>query len=286
MIGIICDSGTDLPDEILEDKRVKMVPLKVILGDKIYKDRFEINEEKVLEFMKQGFPKSSLPNADEVKNALMEMVKDGYNEIIGVNISSGLSGTHNVFKMAASDFVKEFPDIKIEIVDSLNISMGAGFLVYKALQLIDSGASFEEVVNGVKDSIKKSKLFYTIPTLKFLKAGGRIGRVGATMGEILSLKPVISVDKNGKYYTVTKARGMKRAVDKMLMDLRDFARNKKVMALSIYHSGKSSQTFELIDYIQQDLKSLNAEVVFKKSTTPVLLVHVGDGLIGAGVLTE
>ncbi len=286
MIGIICDSGTDLPDEILEDKRVKMVPLKVILGDKIYKDRFEISEEEVLEFMKQGFPKSSLPNADEVKNALMEMVKDGYNEIIGVNISSGLSGTHNVFKMASSDFVKEFPDIKIEIVDSLNISMGAGFLVYKALQLIDSGASFEEVVNGVKDSIKKSKLLYTIPTLKFLKAGGRIGKVSATMGEILNLKPVISVDDEGVYYTVAKARGMKKAVDKMTAALARFAEGKKVLALSIYRSGNDSKTLELVKTVEESLKPLNAPVIFEKSTTPVLLVHVGDGLIGAGVLTE
>ncbi|WP_036226363.1 DegV family protein [Mesoaciditoga lauensis] len=286
MIGIICDSGTDLPDEILEDKRVKMVPLKVILGDKIYKDRFEISEEEVLEFMKQGFPKSSLPNVDEVKNALMEMVKDGYNEIIGVNISSGLSGTHNVFKMASSDFLKEFSDIKIEIVDSLNISMGAGFLVYKALQLIDSGASFEEVVRGVKDSIKKSKLLYTIPTLKFLKAGGRIGKVSATMGEILNLKPVISVDDEGVYYTVAKARGMKKAVDKMTAALVRFAEGRKVLALSIYRSGNDPKTLELVKTVEESLKPLNAPVIFEKSTTPVLLVHVGDGLIGAGVLTE
>jgi DegV family protein with EDD domain len=286
VIGIICDSGTDLPDEILKDERVKMVPLKVILRDKVYKDRFEISEEEVLEFMKHDFPKSSLPTSDEVKTALKEMINDGYDEIVGVNISSGLSGTHNSFKMAATALLKENPNVKIEIVDSLNISMGAGFLVYKALKLIDEGKSFEEIVNDVKDSIKKSKLFYTIPTLKFLKAGGRIGRVSATMGEILSLKPVISVDENGIYYTVAKARGMKRAIDKMLVDAKTFANGKKVLALSIYRSGNNPKTLEFTKYIEEELKFLNAPVIFKKSTTPVLLVHVGDGLIGVGLLTE
>ncbi len=286
MIGIICDSGTDLPDELMRDSRVRMVPLKVILKDKVYKDRIEIDEEKVLNFMQHDFPKTSLPTSDEVKNVLREMVKDGYDEIIGINISSKLSGTHNVFKMAAADFAKEFQDVRIEIIDSLNISMGAGFLVYKALLAVENGADFEEAVKQVKNSVKKSKLFYTIPTLKFLKAGGRIGRVSATMGEILNLKPVISVDDEGVYYTVAKARGMKRAIDKMIADVKNFSSAKKVLALSIYHSGKSPKTLEFVNSIEEELKSLNASVIFKKSTTPVLLVHVGDGLIGVGVLTE
>ncbi len=286
MIGVICDSGADLPQEIYENSKVKVVPLKVVLGEKVYKDGIEISEDEVLEFMEKGFPKTSLPTKDEVTEALEEMVNEGYNEIIGVNISSALSGTHNIFRMAFEEFAKVHENVKIGVVDSLNISMGTGFLVYRALLSIDEGKNFEETLKDVKDAVKKSKLFYTIPTLKFLKAGGRIGKVSATMGEILNLKPVISVDDNGVYYTVAKARGMERAVGKMITDVKKFTDGKEVLAISFHRSGNDEKTLKLVERMKEELKHLKVRKIFTKRTTPVLLVHVGRGLVGVGVLTK
>ncbi len=286
MIGLICDSGTDLPKEILEDPRVEMVPLKVILGDKVYKDVLEIGEEEVLKYMEHGFPKTSLPSQNEVKNALLKMINDGFEEIVGVNISSELSGTHNAFRMASESVKKEFPDVKINMIDSINISIGAGFLVYKALQLVDAGKKFEEIVVTLKSTIKKSKLLYSIPTLKFLKAGGRIGRVSATLGEILNVKPVISVGEDGTYYTVAKGRGMQRAVDKMIQEILMFAKGKEVEAMGVYRTGDEEKTMKLVNEIIEKTKDLKAPEIFTEKVTASLLVHVGTGLVGLGILTK
>lgn len=286
MIGVICDSGTDLPEEILKDPRVKMVPLKVILGDKEYKDILEIGEDKVLKYMEHDFPKTSLPSQNDVRSALLKMINDGFNGIVGVNISSGLSGTHNVFRMASESVRKEFPNVKIELIDSLNISMGSGFLVYKALQLIDAGKKFEEIVEFLKSSIKKSKIFYSIPTLKFLKAGGRIGKVNATLGEILNLKPVISVGEDGIYYTVTKGRGMQRAVDKMIQEALRFAQGKEVEVVGVYRTGDEEKTMRFMNEIIEKIKDLKAPKMLTGKVTASLLVHVGTGLLGLGVLVK
>ncbi len=286
MIGVICDSGTDLPEEILKDPRLEMVPLKVILGGKEYKDVLEIGEEEVLKYMEHDFPKTSLPSQNDVKDTLLKMINGGFDEIVGVNISSGLSGTHNVFRMASESVKKEFPNVKIELVDSLNISMGAGFLVYKALQLMDDGKKFDEIVETLKSSIKKSKLFYSIPTLKFLKAGGRIGRVSATLGEILNLKPVISVGEDGIYYTVAKGRGMQRAVDKMIQEALNFAQGKEVEVMGVYRTGDEEKTMELVNEIMEKVKTLKAPKILTGKVTASLLVHVGTGLVGLGILVK
>ncbi len=286
MIGVVCDSGADLPEEIYTDERVKVVPLKVVLGRKVYKDGIEISEEEVLKFMEKDFPKTSLPTKNEVLNAVENMVRDGYDEIIAVNISHALSGTHNVFKMAFEEFAAKNEHVKLKVIDSLNISMGTGFLVYRALISIDEGKKFDEVVRDVKASVEKVKLFYTIPTLKYLKAGGRIGKVSATMGEILNLKPVISVNDEGVYYTVAKARGMERAVGKMIEDAKRFVKGKKVLAISFHRSGNDEKTLKLVEKLKEELNYVNAKKVFIKSTTPVLLVHVGNGLVGVGILTQ
>ncbi len=286
MIGVICDSGTDLPEEILKDPRLKMVPLKVILGDKEYKDVLEIGEEEVLSYMEDDFPKTSLPSQNDVKSAMLKMIDDGFDEIVGVNISSALSGTHNVFRMASESVKKEFPAVKIELIDSLNISIGSGFLAYKALQLIDAGKKFEDMMETLKSSIKKSKLFYSIPTLKFLKAGGRIGRVSATLGEILNLKPVISVGDDGIYYTVAKGRGMQRAVDKMIQEALGFAQGKEVEVVGVYRTGDEEKTMELVNKIMGKVKTLKAPKILTGKVTASLLVHVGRGLVGLGILTK
>ena len=284
MIGIICDTGSDITERVRSDDRVEVVPLKVILDEQEHNDSENGLSEKVITYQKDYQAKTSLPALEEVKSAFYRLIDRGYEEIVGMNISSNLSGTHNVFKLAAKEILTERPNLKIRLFDSLSISIGTGLLILKTLQFITDGLSFEEVGEKVAGMIpKKSKVMFIIPTLKHLKEGGRIGKVSATIGELLKIKPVICVGDDGIYYTLAKAQGMKNAVRKIIEEFqRDFA-SEKVETAALYHSGDPQGISDLLSSVVDVLKRSKVPYI-EGQIAPSLVVHTGEHLVGLAYL--
>jgi len=284
MIGIICDTGSDITERVRSDDRVEVVPLKVILDEREHNDSENGLSEKVIAYQKDYQAKTSLPALEEVKSAFYRLIDRGYDEIVGMNISSNLSGTHNVFKLAAKEILTERPNLKIRLFDSLSISIGTGLLILKTLQLITDGLSFEELGEKVAGMIpKKSKVMFIIPTLKHLKEGGRIGKVSATIGELLKIKPVICVGDDGIYYTLAKAQGMKNAVRKIIEEFqRDFA-SEKVETAALYHSGDPQGISDLLSSVVDVLKRSKVPYI-EGQIAPSLVVHTGEHLVGLAYL--
>jgi len=284
MIGIICDTGSDITERVRSDDRVEVVPLKVILDEQEHNDSENGLSEKVIAYQKDYQAKTSLPALEEVKSAFYRLIDRGYDEIVGMNISSNLSGTHNVFKLAAKEILTERPNLKIRLFDSLSISIGTGLLILKTLQFVTDGLSFEEVGEKVAGMIpKKSKVMFIIPTLKHLKEGGRIGKVSATIGELLKIKPVICVGDDGIYYTLAKAQGMKNAVRKIIEEFqRDFA-SEKVETAALYHSGDPQGISDLLSSVVDVLKRSKVPYI-EGQIAPSLVVHTGEHLVGLAYL--
>lgn len=284
MIGMICDTGSDIAERVRSDDRVEVVPLKVILDEQEHNDSENGLSEKVIAYQKDYQAKTSLPALEEVKSAFYRLIDRGYDEIVGINISSNLSGTHNVFKLAAKEILTERPNLKIRLFDSLSISIGTGLLILKTLQFITDGLSFEEVGEKVAGMIpKKSKVMFIIPTLKHLKEGGRIGKVSATIGELLKIKPVICVGDDGIYYTLAKAQGMKNAVRKIIEEFqRDFA-SEKVETAALYHSGDPQGISDLLSSVVDVLKRSKVPYI-EGQIAPSLVVHTGEHLVGLAYL--
>jgi len=288
VIKILCDSGTDVPKDVVDKYSITVVPLRVFLDGKEYRDGVEIGEEEILKFMEEGgIPKTSQPTYEDVYKAFQSAIDDGYDEILAVNISSNLSGTHNVFKLVESKLKEKYPKLKFGIVDSLNISVSSGLLVYKAAKLADSGEDMDSIIKKLNEIVKTSlKVYYTIPTLKYLKAGGRIGKVAASMGEILNLKPIISCNKEGIYYTITKAFGMRKAVDKMIAKMKEFASSRGIEAVAIARTGSLPQTISFVEMMKKEAEKLNVETIFVGRINASMMVHTGVGLVGFGILTR
>ena len=284
MTAIICDSGTDTSRSVLEQYPVQVVPLMVSLGDKEYRDG-PGTVEKVLDFMKDGFPKTATPSYAAVKEGFQRLIKEGHKQIIAINISSGLSGTHGIFQLVAVDLADEDKDIEIEVIDSKTVSIGAGLLVAKAAKLLKEGLDFRTVVDTVRGHIhSKVNVFYTIPTLKYLEAGGRIGKVSATVGKLLNIKPVISVNTDGIYYTVTKARGMTRAVGDMINLAKEYIGSNGAELLIIAKTTDDNETLSFVDRIQESLGKLRIAETQVTTISASMTVHTGPGLIGLGVM--
>ena len=275
--AIMVDSGCDISQEFIEQYDIKVLRLKVLYGDRMYSDGLDIDPLEVYRRFPQEIPTTSTPNMYEVSELVNEIKSEGYEKIIGITISSGLSGTYNAVAMA---FEEE--DIETFAFDTKNISIGAGLLAMWAKKLSE-GWTFEAVKHGLNDKINDSKVFFYMDTLDYLRKGGRISPAVAIVGKALNLKPIISCNEKGTYYTVSKIRGQHKGLEKLMDSLKDYIGDKKAYLAIMNGDGT-----RYLDIIRARIKEMfpQCEVVVDKQITATMAIHTGPGLIGVGVLFE
>jgi len=275
-IAIVTESSCDLPKEILEKYNINIVPLRIIYPDKEYSDGVDITPEEVYSRMPAEIPTTSLPSFKDIVAVFDRLRMQGFKKVFAIHLSANLSGTVNLIRMIA----KEYDDIEIKVIDSKNVSIGVGLLVYQAAKFIEAGLNFSEIYEKL-DKFKESiKVFFCIPVLDYLKKGGRIGLVSATIGTILDLKPIISVNSDGKYYTHSKSRGRKNSLEKIQEIIIDLIGDTNV-TLAIYHGAAESEAAKIIERF----KSIpNVKEILFGKISPSMGVHTGPGLIGIGFM--
>ena len=276
--AIMVDSGCDISQEFIEQYDIKVLRLKVLYGDRMYSDGLDIDPLEVYRRFPQEIPTTSTPNMYEVSELVNEIKSEGYEKIIGITISSGLSGTYNAVAMA---FEEE--DIETFAFDTKNISIGAGLLAMWAAKKLSEGWTFEVVKHGLHDKINDSKVFFYMDTLDYLRKGGRISPAVAIVGKALNLKPIISCNEKGTYYTVSKIRGQHKGLEKLMDSLKDYIGDKKAYLAIMNGDGT-----RYLDVIRARIKEMfpQCEVVVDKQITATMAIHTGPGLIGVGVLFE
>ena len=276
--AIMVDSGCDISQEFIEQYDIKVLRLKVLYGDRMYSDGLDIDPLEVYRRFPQEIPTTSTPNMYEVSELVNEIKSEGYEKIIGITISSGLSGTYNAVAMAFGE-----EDIETFAFDTKNISIGAGLLAMSAAKKLSEGWTFEAVKHGLNDKINDSKVFFYMDTLDYLRKGGRISPAVAIVGKALNLKPIISCNEKGTYYTVSKIRGQHKGLEKLMDSLKDYIGDKKAYLAIMNGDGT-----RYLDIIRARIKEMfpQCEVVVDKQITATMAIHTGPGLIGVGVLFE
>lgn len=270
-IAVITDSTCDLDQAILDQHNIKAIPLRIVYTDREYRDQVDISSEEIYALMPGEVPKTSLPTPEDALTVLNALVSEGYTHILGIFISSGLSGTYNMMRGLAEDFTGAV----LEFVDSKSLSLGLGFPVLDAAKDVEASLPFEQVVANAKETCNKIKAYYVIKTLAYLKAGGRIGKVEGTIGELLDIKPIISINEEGVYYTVAKVRGRKKSISQLL----EFVEKKAgtPIRVGILHGMAEEEGLQMKALIEK-MEHVK-EVVFTQ-ISPVLTVHTGPGLLG------
>ncbi|AEX85444.1 6-phosphogluconate dehydratase [Marinitoga sp. 1135] len=281
-IGVVIDSGCDLPKDIAEKHNVRILPLRTFINGEEYEDG-TFSEEFLFEHLDEDV-KTSLPKPEKIKETMENMINEGYKKILTFNISHGLSGSYNIFTMVSRELREKYPDVRIENIDTLNISIGSGIIVYRALEYIEHGFSYDEILEKVKKDINNATVFYVIPTLKYLARGGRIGKVSAAIGNFLDVKPIISVNEEGIYYTVAKVRNIRRAVNAMYEEFLKFVGERDFYAV-VSITGKSEKAVSLQNMLFSKMRALeNSLKVFMWDVSATLAVHTGPDLVGIGIL--
>jgi DegV family protein with EDD domain len=276
-IAILVDSGSDVPKQYRDKYGMYVVPLTIIYKDAEYRDGIDIQPEDVYARFSEEIPSTSLPSPSTVADVFKQIKADGYEKVIAVAISSGLSGTFAL--MSSSGPAPE--GLETFYVDTKNIGIGSGFAAIRAGELIEKGLPFDEVCRQVEDAVKHTKLFFCVSTLEYLAKGGRIGLVAAVLGTLLDLKPVISCNEDGIYYTVAKARGRKKSLSLALEKAVEFATGAKEYNITVMHGAAKDEADALLAAMKAKLPDFRISI--EGQITPALVVHTGPGLIGIGV---
>ena len=207
-IALLTDSTADLPAPMREGKPIYVVPLKIRCEDGEYSDGVDITAEGVYERLHRGeLPRTSLPEGGVVSDTLDQIRADGYERVIAVMLSSGLSGTYNMVRLQAG----QRDDLEIAVFDSRSGSLGIGIMVLQLWEEIVAGASWETLVRERAPHLVANTFpFFSVDTLEYLRRGGRIGRITALAGTMLSIKPIITFSDDGQLQSIAKVRGRRQ----------------------------------------------------------------------------
>lgn len=274
-IAVLVDSAGDLPLDLMNKKNIKLMPLRISYSSGEYRDVLEISADQIYENLKKEVPKTSLPSAQDIQDILTDLEKEGYTHIIAITISSGLSGTFNSVRLLLDDH----PTFKSYVFDTKILAMPEGLVALEVANLVEKGLSFDEIVKEIPKIRERITGYFTINTLEYLLKGGRIGRISGVIGQVLNLKPVVTTGEDGVYYTITKARGRKQSISKLISLLKEDLKKGK-SNVWVLHADALDEALK----IKETIKDLNNIVEIGISQiSPALGVHGGPGLLGFAV---
>ena len=276
-IALLVDSGTDVPAEIMSQYGMYMLPLQIIYKDRTYTDKVDITAEEIYQRLPQEIPSTSLPDGETINKIFDRIKADGYEQVLAVTISSGLSGTYNVVRLMG----EQRNDLDIFVLDTKNIGIGAGLQAIRAAELLNEGVTWQELKEQLLQEVVGNKVFFNVATLEYLQKGGRIGLVASILGNALKLNPIISCNDEGIYYTVAKSRGRKKSLDKTVELVKQYIGNHKQFRLAVAQGDALAEAKEMKTRLEQEFPQVKE--IFFGQISPALVVHTGPGLLGVGV---
>ena len=280
-IKIVTDSTSYISDEYIKKYDIKLVSLNVIING-VSSREIDIENEVFYEEIKNSkeIPKSSQPIPEEMLNTFKEIVKDG-DSIVGIFLSSKMSGTYSNANMIKDMILEDYPDAEIHILDSKTNCMQMGFAVIEAARTASEGKSINEVINAANHVINNSRFLFTPETLEYLKKGGRIGGAAALFGNVLQIKPILTV-VNGETSVFKKVRTRKKAIEEIVKTVLEEIESKGFGDIVVHHINCQEDGLKLAKALENKL----GKKVDIQSIGPVIGVHVGPGSIGIAYYTK
>lgn len=279
--GIVCDSGHNLPPDIVQKLRLQVVPYTINFGLEGSIDDGVMPVEEFAELLDRyekgkGYPTTAAPPPSRFVDVFTSHIRQGLSKILTITISAKLSKTHESAVQAAEEVGQQFPDSEIEVVDSRSGSMAEGFLLLEAARARDLGRPLQEAKHLVEELRSRLRLLAAFETTKYLVKSGRARLIQHLLSSHLSIRPVLTV-REGAVSLYARVRGrMEKAVDRIAEEVQQ-----------TYKSGMVS----VVEGLAPDLKEmlvgrlcqrlgLNREQILETKVGPTFLVHTGSRVVG------
>lgn len=280
-VKIVTDSTSYISKEIQRELDISIVSLNVVLNG-VSKREVEIDNINFYEEMNKSreIPTSSQPSMDELLEVFKKIAKEG-NDIVGIFLSSHMSGTYSTAHLIRNMVQEEYPNVKIELLDSRTNCMEMGYQVIQSARVAKEGRNIEEVVNIAKETEERSRFLFTPDTLKYLKKGGRIGGASALIGSILQIRPILTVE-NGVTTVFDKVRTKRKAIDTIVNKVLKDIENRGLGEVIVHHINCEEEGLELAKRLED---ALGVKVNIQ-SIGPIIGLHVGPASLGVAYYTK
>lgn len=273
---IFTDSCCDLPLSFVKENNIEVMELKVNLkGEEIPDDLGEsINYKDFYKLIRNGeMPTTSQANVGEFQEKFEKYINDGYS-IIYIGFSSALSGCVNSARLAMENIKLDNENADITIIDTKSASMGLGLLVYYGAKMLKDGKSKDEIVSWIEENKLRVNHWFTVDDLNHLKRGGRISSSVAIVGTMLSIKPIMHVDDEGRLTPVSKVKGRKKSIKVLQEKILENIVNPEDQTIFISHGDCLEEAEHLRELITSEI---NVKDVIINNIGPVIGSHSGPG---------
>ena len=276
---IITDSSCDLPDRLVKELELEVLPLSFTMDGKTYRnypDNREMSPEEFCARQKDGLmATTNAVNVGEAAEAIEAVLKQE-KDVLVLGFSSGLSATFSSFQIAAEELSAKYPQRKVYAVDTLCASLGQGMLVYQAARLRQQGKTIEEVRDWAEANKLHQCHWFTVNDLFFLKKGGRLYAATAVVGTMLQIKPVLHVDDEGHLINVAKARGRKASLKALVDKVGELGSDPASQTMFISHTDCLKDAQFVADEIK---KRYGTREIIINPIGPVIGAHTGPGCV-------
>lgn len=284
---LVSDSTCDLPIDVIKDLGIKILPFSYSINDEVFEYYLDERDGEISAFydrLRAGdMPITAQVNIQAYADLYEDFIKEG-KDILYLAFSSGLSGSYQTSRLAIDMVKEDYPDAKIISVDSLSASIGEGIFLYEAAMLKKDGMDIDALAKWIEDKRLDVRHWFMVEDLFHLSRGGRLSAVGAVVGSALKIKPILSVDEEGKLVVKAKTRGVGKALDFIMSKVKEDGDDLSKLRAIIGHA-------DALDNAQK-LKAMALEAGMKEENImiapigPIIGTHVGAGMTAFAFVTK
>lgn len=280
---IVTDSASDIPESIIKEYNLLVIPTPVTIEGKDYFDGDTIFPDEFYEIQAAG---KEIKTYHINQYMFYENFK-GYaergDEVLYICFSTGIAGTYNAAKLAYEELQEEFPEFHMTIIDSKCASVGYGLVVERLLRMQKNGAPKELLTEAAHFFCEHMEHAVTVVELDYLYKGGRLSRTSMIAGTVLDVKPIIIVDENGSLKAVEKVRGWKKAQKRILDMVGEKGKSLEKQVIGVCYGTDK----EAYDHIREELKErYHVKGLIEGRVGCAIGAHTGPGILGIVFLNE
>ncbi len=279
-IAIVTDSTADIPEELVSENDITVIPLNVGFKGKLYKDGKEINSKIVFSKLREGIRvNTSTPSVGEFVEIYNDLINNKKKSVIySIHLSSRLSTTIN----SANQARKFFPEADIKIIDSKSAAIGMGFVALEAARAVKRGESRKEIERIIEYLIKGNRLFAAFENFEYLFVGGRAPFLGKFLSMSIRFKPIITISSDGKVRLIKFVKNRRNSLIEIYWQVKKISYPVKRKKIGIFYGEDKDVALELENIITSDSQIEIDELVLTELTT-VMSAHTGPGIWGVSV---
>jgi DegV family protein with EDD domain len=278
IVAIVTDSTASIPESLIMELNIHWVPYYIHRGQEVLRDLITIQRDPFYAWLPTAreLPKTASPGPGDYVTMYEQLVDEGVDEIVSIHMTSKGSGAYQAAVTARSIVAETLPSLKVEVIDTLNVSMCHGWMVIEAARSAIAGMTMSQIIAQVQGMIPITRMIQTADTLKYLYLGGRIGKAKHMLGTLLNIKPLISVE-DGVIVPVGQARSRGEAYRAIARLVEKSVGFKGKIKVAYVHAAAREEIVKLKELVEDRVTAVESLIA---ELSPALGVHAGPGTAG------